>query len=121
MNEESLSLVSALTAPTDCTVLSLGVSAELGEVWEEESTAGLGCPIGTGDRDDIELGGKIYTLHCETPKEFHQKWGRSQGISLCKTLHHLGKHDIAMVSCIKWHVYKPQLVLRMHHVHVWVY
>ena len=72
MNEESLLLVSALTAPTDCTVLSLGVSAELGEVWEEESTAGLGCPIGTGDRDDIELGGKD-TLHCETPKEFHQK------------------------------------------------
>ena len=53
--EESLSLVSALTTPTDCTVLSLGVSAELGEVWEEESAAGLDCCTGTGDRDDIEL------------------------------------------------------------------
>ena len=40
-DEESWSLDSALIAPTDCTVLSRGVSAELGEVWEEESVAGL--------------------------------------------------------------------------------
>ena len=54
--EESLSLVSALTAPTDCMVLSLGVSAELGEVWEEESVAGPGCCTATGEHDDMELG-----------------------------------------------------------------
>ena len=51
--DESLSLVSALIAPTDCTVLSLGVSAELGQVWEEESVAGH---TGTGNRDNMELG-----------------------------------------------------------------
>ena len=50
--------MSALTAPTDCTVLSLGVLAELGDVWEEESAAGLDCCTATGDRDDIELGEK---------------------------------------------------------------
>ena len=40
--EESLSLVSALIAPTDCMVLSLGVSAELGDVWEKESLSAAG-------------------------------------------------------------------------------
>ena len=60
--EESLSLVSALIAPTDCMVLSLGVSAELGEVWEEESAAGPGCCSGTGERDDMELGNEVLII-----------------------------------------------------------
>lgn len=34
-------------APTDCTVLSLGVAAELGEVCEDESATGVGLVTGT--------------------------------------------------------------------------
>ena len=62
--EESLSVFSASIAPTVCTVPSLGVLAELGEVWEEESVAGLDCSTGTGDHDDNELGRKKYTISC---------------------------------------------------------
>ena len=54
--EESLSLLSALTAPTDCTVLSLGVSAEPGDMREAESAAAAaaGSELGTGS-DDVGL------------------------------------------------------------------
>ena len=54
-DEEPWSLESVLTAPTDCMVLSLGVSAELGEVWEEESAAGLELWTSSEDWDAVGL------------------------------------------------------------------
>ena len=57
--EESWLFVSALTAPTDWTVLSLGVSAELGGVCEEESAAGLDFCTVFGDCEGTELDKKI--------------------------------------------------------------
>ena len=57
--EESRSLVSAFIAPTDWTVLSLGVSAELGGVCEEESAAGLDFCTVFGDCEGTELDKKI--------------------------------------------------------------
>ena len=45
--------MSAVISPTDWTVESLGAPAELGEVWEEESPAGV--DLVTGCEEEVDL------------------------------------------------------------------